>query len=382
MKKVIVVSAVNIVEGGTLAVLKECLEYLSVNLAHKYEIIVLVNRRTLFSFENLKYLEFPKSKKNWINRLYYEYIYFYKLSKKINPFLWLSFHDITPNVKAERLAVYCHNPSPFPPLLLEDIIWGGYKYIMFKLFYRYLYAINIKKNNFVILQQVCLRKKFEEITGFNADNIIVAHPTISSKIKSTPFVESKNIFFYPALPRVFKNFEVICKAAKILLKQGINNFEVIFTISGDENVYAKHIYNSFRSIKNIKFLGILPREKVFDLYNKASCLIFPSKLETWGMPIIENKLFLKPILLADLEYAHETLDSYEKVKFFNPDSPKQLANAMKAIMNGTIVYEKTESNIIKEPFAQSWEELFNILLGSNPDISLKYNTKVRQPANV
>lgn len=360
MKKVIVISAVNLVEGGPLTVLLECLKYLSVKLSDKYEIIALVNRKELCHFKNITYLEFPKSKKSWINRLYYEYYYFGKLSKRLNPFLWLSLHDITPNVNASRLAVYCHNPSPFPSLTFKDLRWGGYKFILFKLFYRYLYAINIKKNNFVILQQDSLRKRFKQLTGVS--NIIVAHPGISSEIKVSSLFGDENIFFYPAFPRVFKNLEVICRAAETLLKEGINNFQVVFTISGNENRYAKYIYNSFKHIKNIKFLGIQTRDKVLELYRSANCVIFPSKLETWGIPITEAKLFLKPIFLVDLEYAYETLGSYDKVNFFNPDDFQQLAGLMRGLIKKTVIFEKTKAKTIPFPFSQNWKELFDILL--------------------
>ena len=45
MKKIIVVSAVNLVEGGPLTVLQGCLRYLSANLSDEYEIIALVLRK-------------------------------------------------------------------------------------------------------------------------------------------------------------------------------------------------------------------------------------------------------------------------------------------------------------------------------------------------
>ncbi|MCX5668690.1 MAG: glycosyltransferase, partial [Candidatus Omnitrophica bacterium] len=242
----------------------------------------------------------------------------------------------------------------------KDLRWGGYKFILFKLFYRYLYAINIKKNNFVILQQDSLRKRFRQLTGVS--NIIVAHPGISSGIKVSSLSGDENIFFYPAFPRVFKNLEVICRAAEILLKEGISNFQVVFTVSGTENRYSKYIYNSFKHIKNIKFLGIQSRDKVLELYRRASCVIFPSKLETWGIPITEAKLFSKPILLANLEYAYETLGTYDKVKFFNPNDFQQLAALMKGLINKTVVFEKIEAKVIPPPFSQSWKELFDILL--------------------
>ena len=364
MKKVIIVSAVNLVEGGPLTILKECLRYLSANLSTEFEIIALVNRKELFSFENIKYLEFPKSKKSWINRLYYEYCYFSKLAKQFNPFLWLSLHDITPNVTAPRLAVYCHNASPFYKLSFKEALMDP-KFALFNIFYKFLYGINIKKSNFVIVQQDWLRQEF--IKTYKIKNVIVSYPKVYNEyfVKKTDKNSNSGsnfVFFYPAFPRVFKNFEIICKSSEMLLKQGIHNFQVIFTISGAENRYSRHIYNSFKHIKNIKFLGIQSRDSVLELYNSASCVIFPSKLETWGIPITEAKLFMKPLLLADLEYAHETLGAYDKVKFFDPDDAEQLADAMKELINRTAVFEKTEANIIPAPFSQNWKELFDILL--------------------
>ena len=58
-------------------------------------------------------MEFKDSKKSYLKRLYYEYIYFKKLSEKLKPYLWLSLHDMTPNVVADKKVVYCHNPMMF-----------------------------------------------------------------------------------------------------------------------------------------------------------------------------------------------------------------------------------------------------------------------------
>lgn len=362
--KKIVVSAINLVEGGPLTVIHECLRYLSGNLSDKYEIIALVNRKDLFVFKNIKYLEFPESEESWINRLYYEYYYFGRLAKRLNPFLWLSLHDITPNVTADRLAVYCHNASPFYKLSFKEAMVDP-RFTLFNLFYKYLYAINIKKADFVIVQQEWLRQSFLRL--YKTKSIIVAHPQSDNlHYRSKEHYKSGRgnnfVFFYPSLPRVFKNFEIICRASKILLRQGISNFEVIFTISGFENRYAKNIYNTFKHLRNIKFIGIQDRNRVDELYNVANCIIFPSKLETWGLPITEFKKYNKPILLADLPYAHETLGMYDKARFFHPDNHEQLADTMKAVIDGTAIFENIGPSFIRAPFSQNWEELFDILL--------------------
>jgi Glycosyltransferase len=156
---------------------------------------------------------------------------------------------------------------------------------------------------------------------------------------------------------------VICEASKILLEKGINDFEVILTIDGSENRYSKLIKNKYGSIPNIKFIGLQSRDKVFELYKISDCLIFPSKLETWGLPITEFKQFGKPILAADLPYAHETVGNYDTVCFFNPDNPYELSNLMENIINNKLVCQSNRVPQPKYPFAKSWKDLFDILLG-------------------
>ena len=142
----------------------------------------------------------------------------------------------------------------------------------------------------------------------------------------------------------------------------MNDFQVMLTVSGNENRYAEYIYNSYKHIKQIKFLGIQSVDKVNEFYNMSSCVIFPSKLETWGLPITEAKSFSKPILLADLEYAHETIGNYDKVKFFDPNEAVQLAAIMKDVINESVVFQTTEMSPIDLPFTQNWGQLFDVLL--------------------
>lgn len=364
LKKTIVISAINLIEGGPLTILQECLKYLSDSLSYEYEIIALVNKKELFSFGNIKYIEFPWSKKFWFFRIYYEYCYFSKLSKHLNPFLWLSLHDITPDVTANRRAVYCHNSSPFYRLSFKDTILDP-KFALFNTFYKSLYKINIKRNDFVIVQQSWFRQKLCEL--YKIDKIIVSCPQVHNKYlmkEKNENIKRNNslVFFYPSFPRVFKNFEVICEAANILIKEKICNFKIYFTINGKENRYSKYIFNRYKYIKNIHFIGLLSHAEVYDYYDQTDCLIFSSKLETWGLPITEFKSYGKPILAADLEYARETVGNYAKVKFFDPNNEEQLSICMKAVIKNSIIFDDTDIKKVKAPFSSNWKELFDILL--------------------
>ena len=371
-KKTIVLSGINLIEGGPLTIYEDCLRCVEKYFLENYEIVALVHNRELFSeFDSkIKFIEFMDSKKSYLKRFYYEYFYFKRLSKKLKPYLWFSLHDMTPNVVTDKRAVYCHNPIIFYDVKRKDVI-NEFKMFMFSRFYKYIYKINIKKNNFVVVQQDWIRKRFKKI--FKIKNVVVAHPNVviddsNNNCKNTKIV--KNSFLYPSFPRIFKNFEVICKAVEILENKNIENFKVYLTIDGSENIYSKEIVEKYGRLKCIEFIGLQTRENLMKYYSKIETVIFPSKLETWGLPISEAKAFGKNIILADLEYAHETLGTYEKVMFFGPDNAEKLAEKIEMLINDdenmkNIEFDGNFEKNIEKPFCKNWKELFDILLLDN-----------------
>ena len=364
MKKIIIISAINFSEGGPLTIYKECLKYLQENFLEEYRIIALVHDKSLFLEykKKIEFIEFNDSKKSYLKRLYYEYIFFKKLSKKLKPYLWLSLHDMTPNVVANKRVVYCHNPMMFYKMTKEERK-KSFKLFLFSKFYKYIYKINIKKNNYVIVQQNWIRKEFKK--AFGIENIIVAHPEVNLealKIDKNIEVE-KNSFIYPSFPRVFKNFEVICKASEILENKNIKNFKVYLTIDGSENIYSKEIVEKYKKQECVKFIGLQSRKNLMNYYNKTETVIFPSKIETWGLPVTEAKAFKKKLNLAGLPYARETLGNYEDVFFFNPDSAEELALKMESVINKkNISFDGNICKKIEQPYSNSWKELFEIIL--------------------
>ena len=364
MKKLIVISAINFRRGGPLSILHDLLNYLDDDLVSRYKIVVLVHSKNVVpNTKNIRYIEFPKSVSSYLYRLYYEYFYFYKLSKELNPYLWLSLHDISPRVKASIRAVYCHNPSPFHKLSKKDFTLDK-NFSFQNLFYKFIYKINLHRNNFVIVQQNWIKDEFKKM--FNIKNIIVANPNVNiPTLKNFKKIyNEKKVFFFPSFPRVFKNFEVICDAVKIVNEKYKDMFEVLITIDGNENKYSQMIYKKYNDVKNIKFMGLQTRDKVFEIYTQSDCLIFPSRLETWGLPISEYKLFKKPMIVADLPYAHETVGEYNKVIFFKPHDKETLARHIIAFLENKLIFAKPsifKNNNFK---LDSWGKLFNFLLNN------------------
>lgn len=361
--KIIVVSGINFFEGGPLTIMIEVLKSLSLNFSESHKIYALVSSKKLYNISNVEFIEFPKSRKSWLFRLYYEYYYFNKLSKSLKPDYWLSMHDITPNIYCKNKFVYCHNPAPFFKPTFTDVIYG-FTTFLFSLFYKYLYKINIKKNKYVIVQQNWLREKLKK--EFNINNVLVAYPELKNfdqrNFQISTINKNYKTLFYPSFPRSFKNFEIICKAYELLSKQLKNKLKIYITIDESLNRYSRSIVDKYKKYEGLCFVGLLNRKEVFKYYNEVDGLIFPSRLETWGLPITEFKHFDKPILLADLPYAHETIGDYNKTVFFNPYSENDLLEIFKNFINNNLIFGQNKEKQIDQPFVRGWDNLFEKIL--------------------
>lgn len=365
----IVVSAINFFEGGPLSILMDLIQELSSSRYRTFQIIFFIHKielinKTKYS-SNIKFIELPKSRKNYLFRLYYEYIYFYQFSRKMSVYLWLSLHDITPNVKAKQRAVYCHNPTPFYKHRFEDLFLYPNLFLS-SVFYKYFYRINIHKNDHVIVQPYWIKKEFVKLFSIKPDKIIVATPILDEEKFSSRSSEIKNddiIFYYPCISRPFKNIEVIAEACKILSQNKINNFKLILTINGSENKYSKRIYKRFKEVMEIQFIGRQTRQEVIDTYKISDVLLFPSTLETWGLPITEFKPFGKPILVSNLPYAKETVGIYEKVDFLDAKNPQEWADKMqRIILKFPYKFMGNKAIEIPNPKADNWSTILDMLL--------------------
>jgi glycosyltransferase involved in cell wall biosynthesis len=364
----IVVSAVNLTEGGPLTVLRECLASAAGVLPANFELIALVNNPDLINEPRVRVMAISSAKKSWFHRLYFEWIVSDRISRELKPALWLSLHDITPRVSATRQVVYCHNPSPFYRISMREALQAP-TFLLFNKLYAFLYRIFIRRNYCVIVQQQWLRAEFIRLMGDIP--IVVAYPSLQYMYCQSMHKQDETfIFIYPALPRVFKNIETLCKATQILVSRGVCNFEVRLTIEGDENRYAHWLLNSFCTTPQIKFIGRQTKDAMALQYQEASAVVFASKLETWGLPITEAKMRRLPMLVADLLYARETVGSYDFVTFFPAESAEALADLMQSMLEKTWQPIGNRHSNPSAPFAPDWESLWGILIdGLTPPIS-------------
>lgn len=365
--KTIVVSAVNIRKGGTLTILRDCLSYLS-SLAQSgtYRVVALVHKKELACYPGIEYIEMSNTIKGWGRRLWCEYVTMHRRSLRLAPvYLWLSLHDTTPRVKADRQAVYCQTSFPFLKWKWQDLRFD-YKIVLFALFTRFAYRVNIHRNKYLIVQAEWLRRGFSQLFELPAETFIVAPPSINQP-QAIPSIKKEDKayrFVYAATPDCHKNFETLCRAAELLEQEvGKGRFKVTLTISGQENKYAQWLYAQWGKVDSLDFAGFMTRRQLYETYAQVDCLVFPSRVETWGLPVSEYASFGKPMLLADLPYAHETAAGSKQTAYFPPTDAEALKEKMKRLVAGdTSFLSAVPQKTPQAPMASSWKELFDLLL--------------------
>lgn len=270
---------------------------------------------------------------------------------------WLKNHNITPiatislqntgfRVSQKNIPqfIYYHQSIPFYP----------YKWKVFKKehrtlwFYKYIYPFFVRffltKKTEIFVQLEFIKRGFVKKFRHNPNLVKVYSPTTQKVVFNRQMfeIDSKKInFFYPATDYFYKNHRVIIEGLEI------------------SNVDAMLYLTSYCINNNkIKCLGSIPFEKVCEMYFTCDCLLFPSYIETYGLPLIEAASSGMPIIAADLPYAREVLDGYEGVIFVPYNNPQAWSNAIKGIVKGK---RYLPYDISGRP---GWKELFDNIKSS------------------
>lgn len=75
----------------------------------------------------------------------------------------------------------------------------------------------------------------------------------------------------------------------------------------------------------------IPSEDMATVYTNAECFVFPSKMEGFGMPVLESFDARCPVILSDASCFPEVAG--KGGIFFNPDDPDELSRKIAMTIN-------------------------------------------------
>lgn len=120
---------------------------------------------------------------------------------------------------------------------------------------------------------------------------------------------------------------------------------------------------------NCKFLGIVDREKMNDIYNMASVMFLPSFEELFPMTILESMNCRVPILLRDIDIYHNILDGF----YLGADGLDGFEAAIRRLKDDPAYYETYAQKAAdghgfysEEHVASIWKDFYTRIYAHKP----------------
>lgn len=312
--------------GGAATVLQSFYEEFKKDTENEYIFVLSVYK--LPETDNIKVLNFPEVKKSMLHRLYFDHFVAHKLVKKYKADRVLSLQNIElPHTNVPQ-TVYEHNALPFSEYKFKP--WEAFRPWYSQQILGRMMKKSIRRAEKVLVQTNWMKEEIIHQCGIPADWVEVKFPPVEM-LKTHPWKmdEACPTFFYPAGPPAYKNHRTFLKACELLKEQGMEDYRVIWTVTGEENEGMKKLKAEAEENKlPIEFIGPVPRTQLFEQY-ASSVLVFPSYIETIGLPLLEARSVGAPILVADCLYARDGVGGYEKAEFFETFDSEALSRLMK-----------------------------------------------------
>ena len=137
----------------------------------------------------------------------------------------------------------------------------------------------------------------------------------------------KQFFFYPAVTWPHKNHECIIRALEILKRDSGRASHVYFT-GGTTEFRSKldDLARELRVADQLHYLGFVTPEELQAISASATAMIFPSRFEGFGLPILEAFQARVPVLCSKASVLPEV--AQDGAAYFDPESPAELAPLM------------------------------------------------------
>lgn len=121
---------------------------------------------------------------------------------------------------------------------------------------------------------------------------------------------------YVGLPSAHKNHEFLLDVMEVLGQEDRPTVRVAVTIpktlANRQLLDRITVLNNHAPIEIVNH-GLVPHPAALDIYRESRALLFPSRLETYGLPLIEATLLGLPVFCPSLPYSNDVLEDFVPV---------------------------------------------------------------------
>lgn len=221
----------------------------------------------------------------------------------------------------------------------------------FRIFYKFLwFSISKTAKHFFTVSEFS-KNQISKHLNYKKENISIAPNGYEhlENLKSDDKIIYSNYILFIGSFTEHKNFNLLVniynknpeKWPKLIMAGGYNN----------------KVFNSTKiKSDNITFIQNFSDETLVSLYKNCEAVVFPSKFEGFGIPLLECIYFDKPIICSDIPVFREIGNDYPN--YFDLENIEELKSYLKIIKNGSELRKGDKEKILQK---YSWKNSLTII---------------------
>tara|TARA_X000000950_G_scaffold38655_2_gene41288 strand:+ start:19092 stop:20111 length:1020 start_codon:yes stop_codon:yes gene_type:complete len=220
-----------------------------------------------------------------------------------------------PTYSSVKTSIFFHNSLLLNPFI-HEISFKNRLINFFK--FIYIKYHNQKDYNWVV-QTPYIYKLLLDSLKINLEQVSIC-PIIKKESELNRTEKAVNNFVYVSSGVSHKNHIRLIKAFIKTANTTDKEIKLHLTLNKEELLKKKHPNNL-----KVEFHGTISAEDVNELYNSCEFAIYPSLVESFGLPLIEAANHDCKVIASDLPYVHEII---EPSLTFDPYSIESISNAI------------------------------------------------------
>lgn len=261
-------------------------------------------------------------------------------------------------------VIYYHNSLPFYPRRWNPLRREERPLFLYAWMYPLFVRASLPAGADVVVQIPFIRRGFVRRYRWPAERIHVLFPDVEEVEPSTvadyPFEPGCAHFVYPAQDFAYKEHRTLLEALKVIRRsqpelaaririhltvaEGQNRrFEAAAATGGVGMCFVRH--------------GYVSHDELLSMCKSAHGLLFPSTVETLGLPLLEAASLGTAVVAADLDYAHEVLGDYPGAAYVRPRAYAEWAAAIGRLCGSA----PRRFAPLRRGGPSSWERFFDLV---------------------
>ena len=240
----------------------------------------------------------------------------------------LCFGNLPPLLgNAGRVRVFLQNRYLFGR---RDFSVFGWRTRWRLLLERFWLRFRLKKTMEVLVQTPSMARELDLEAGIKARVV----PFLPAAVPFESGREARRFdFIYVATGEPHKNHRNLVEAWRLLSKEGLYpSLCLTLDCENDRHLLSWVVSQANAEHLRIENVGLRSREEINLYYRESGALIYPSNMESFGLPLFEAAAAGLPILAPELDYVR---DVSAPVQTFDPASPVSIARAVKRFLGVT-----------------------------------------------